>query len=185
MIEVKVLKHQLICPECGSRESGSFHHVGDICGNASGSGYMSSLCNSHHSCDGKMELMRTFDCWYCENGGSIRVVSGRVIQSHKKDFWANRYFACYGCRAYVGCYSDGSPKGQVANTALRIERERFLESLNPYLVDFYAANFYRSLSELLQIPFDQCHVGLLDLGTLRKAIELLPEIESQLREDHY
>ncbi|HEY0684693.1 MAG TPA: zinc-finger-containing protein [Steroidobacter sp.] len=84
-----------------------------------------------------------------------------------------------GCDSYVGCHPDGSPKGTLANRALRNARKAAHASFDPLWQDWAQAypdmphvsgrirqlmrrRAYEWLAEQLQLPFDQTHIAMFD-----------------------
>lgn len=83
------------------------------------------------------------------------------------------------CDAYVGCHArTGEPKGILADGKLRKARIKVHALFDPRwkgVPDKRKARgkLYRWLAKNLEIKKDDCHIGMFNLETCKKAIEFL------------
>jgi hypothetical protein len=114
-------------------------------------------------------------CPYCRKHSVL--VSGEVIYPHRPDLKKRKFYHCAPCDAYVGTHSKtGKPLGTLANAQLRSARSRAHDHFDRTWREgiYNRSEAYAVLATRLGIPFKNCHIGLFDLDTCRKVIELYP-----------
>lgn len=131
-------------------------------------------------------------CPYC--GGSAKLVSASVVYKSKK-LHKNKVWVCENyptCDAYVGCHPNTEiPLGRLANEKLRNLKMEAHRQFDPLwkcgLMNRHQA--YAWLADMLQIPLDECHIGMFSPDMCRKVINICrrqsnPELR-KYRLDHY
>lgn len=84
-------------------------------------------------------------CDYCLNEAEL--VSGYSIYPHRPDLYHKNFYQCKPCDAWVGCHPNTTnPLGRLADSWLAKE---------------------------LDIPVKFCHVGMFDIETCQKALNIL------------
>lgn len=120
-----------------------------------------------------------------ECGGKGRMTSGKALHPSKPDLHSRIFFVC-DCGAWVGCHpGTGVPLGHPAGTATR--HLRFVAHNQFDLLwkgepgrDYRASQKFRQrayawLARELGVPVADCHFGLFDAETLRRAIDIISE----------
>lgn len=124
-------------------------------------------------------------CPYC--GSKVNLVSGDKIYPHypqikrlkKKKFWV-----CWPCNAYVGCheksvftnFKSDVPFGRLANKELRWYKVRVHELFDKYWMGKgrkVRTEAYQNFANLMDMDIKDCHIGMFDVKTCKKAIRLL------------
>lgn len=111
-------------------------------------------------------------CDYC---GTIAIlVGGARIYPHRKDLYKKKFWLCETCGAYVSTRNNYTPLGRLANSELRMERRRAHKAFDPLWQNGTQSRSeaYRWLSKKMEIPIDQCHIGLFDLDMCKKVISI-------------
>jgi hypothetical protein len=104
-------------------------------------------------------------------------VAGTTIYPHRKDLAKVAFFLCRPCDAYVGTHhKTGRPLGTLANAELRAARKRAHAAFDPSWKQtvLSRSDAYAVLAVKLGIDYDVCHIGMFDLETCQKVIELYP-----------
>jgi hypothetical protein len=124
-------------------------------------------------------------CPYCDNAAEL--VTGAEIYPHRPDLAALRFWRCAPCDAYVGCHKknkkygqDGTqPLGRLANAELRRAKSRVHRIFDPIWKNgsMTRREAYTWLAGRLNIPVEQCHVGMFDVPMCDRAISLIRESE--------
>lgn len=117
--------------------------------------------------------MQTPICPYC-NKPSI-LVGGLAIYPHRKDLAQKKFYQCKPCDAYVGCHQDtDNPLGRLANAELRAAKMKAHAAFDPNWQSRKMARVhaYRLLANNLRIPVDDCHIGLFDVQTCNKVVDI-------------
>ena len=122
-------------------------------------------------------------CDYC--GGAAKLVGGEVIYPHRPDLAELKFWHCAPCRAYVGCHrknkkhgQDGmQPLGRLANAELRRAKSRVHAAFDPLWKDknMTRREAYVWLAGRLNIPVDDCHIGMFDVRTCDRAVSVIQE----------
>lgn len=118
------------------------------------------------------------------------LVDGLSIYPNRPDLKFHMYWLCKPCAAYVGCHkkgafipgvgvSDGTvPLGRLANVHLRYWKRRVHDVLDPLWQSgrMHRGELYKALARHLGIKTKDCHVGMFDESTCRRAIKYLSEL---------
>jgi hypothetical protein len=122
-------------------------------------------------------------CGYC--GEEAKLVRGQTIYPYRPDLYFKNFYLCDPCEAWVGCHpGTDRPLGRLANTELRKSKR----SVHFLLDDIWRGQVekgvprgkarsraYKKLANLMNIPEEQCHVGMFDIDHCNRAIEILKE----------
>ena len=117
-------------------------------------------------------------CNYC--GQAAELVTGESIYPHRKDLYALKFWQCTPCNAYVGTHKGSptaKPFGLLANAELRSAKSRthrYFDHL--WKVGKYTrTEAYKWLALKLDIPEDQCHIGMFDVDRCEEVIKICQE----------
>lgn len=116
-------------------------------------------------------------CDYCDN--EAQLVSGDIIYPHRSDLYYLRFWQCAPCNAYVGCHKGTTrPLGRLANTELRqakqdahVAFDELWRRTTP-AGSFDRNGAYTWLAEQLGIERCNCHIGMFDVKTCRRVVEV-------------
>lgn len=111
-------------------------------------------------------------CPYCN--ASAFLVTGREIYPHRSDLYEKYYYRCKPCNAFVGCHPGTKrPLGRLANTDLRHAKMAAHAAFDPLWKQraMTRRQAYAWLAETLDIPANQCHIGLFDLVLCARVVE--------------
>ncbi|MDQ2079522.1 zinc-finger-containing protein [Xanthobacteraceae bacterium Astr-EGSB] len=125
----------------------------------------------------------TLACPYCGNAAAL--VTGREVYPHRgdRDLIEKPFWACLPCGAWVGCHpGTTSPLGRLANAELRKAKMAAHAAFDP----FWKAKMrrdgvpkkkarglaYKWLAGQLGIAREDCHVGMMDVETCRRVVEV-------------
>lgn len=139
-------------------------------------------------------------CPYCEQRAIFLRSSAEVY--HGRDY--GPIYICRGCQAWVGVHEGTTtPLGRMANKELRdwkiavhrvfdpvwLRRLKSKQAVDPrYTRGMARGGRYKKLGELLGIPKAECHIGMFDVETCKRAIAIIQsgaleqESETPLRE---
>lgn len=112
----------------------------------------------------------------CDYGcGPAVQVGGDVIYPHRPDLRSKLFWRCPVCEAYVGCHPDGRPLGGLANAELREARMEAHAVFDPFWKrkGIGRSRAYRGLAKRLGIDVKACHIGMFDVETCRRVIEVV------------
>lgn len=127
------------------------------------------------------------NCPYCGKLAVFLPSSEQLYRGH--DF--GPVWICWTDDAWVGCHASSNlPKGSLANLPLRRARMNVHDIFDPIWLNAREAypgvsgglgrlrgiartRAYQWLAEQLGIPARDCHIGMFDLVTCRRAIEVL------------
>ncbi len=112
-------------------------------------------------------------CPYCNT--HAKLVGGDVIYPHRSDLSALKFYQCAPCDAYVGTHKGGAghpPLGRLANANLRRLKVRCHSLFDPLWKQalMSRSEAYRRLAKALNIPKEECHIGMFDEGRCMMAI---------------
>lgn len=110
-------------------------------------------------------------CDYC--GRRAPLVTGREVYPHRPDLHAKQFYQCRPCGAYVGVHPNTTkPLGRLANAELRRAKMSVHAAFDPIWKEGgrRRGDAYAWLARELGISRSQCHVGMFDLETCRRAI---------------
>lgn len=127
--------------------------------------------------------------------GVAKLSSGAVIYPHRPDLASKPIWVCSSCGAYVGCHPNTKdPLGTCAGADLRKARSMLhKQMLDPLWINAPESESYKIdapsdrlviqraarkrvyafLADRLAISADDCHTGMFDLNTCRKAWRVL------------
>lgn len=131
----------------------------------------------------------SFDCSYC--GKPANLVTGKVIYPHRRDLAAKKFWQCPGtCGAWVGCHPGTSqPLGRLANAELRSAKRAAHEVFDPIWwtngsknkKNRFRSAAYDLLAKALNIPRENCHIGMFDVALCRRTVEVCDSIKLQIK----
>lgn len=110
-------------------------------------------------------------CPYC--GQPSKLVGGEVIYPHRPDLYDKQFYRCEPCDAYVGCHGKTKkPLGRLANAGLRKLKMAAHRSFDRLWKDgeMGRSDAYAWLAEQLDIPGDECHIGMFDEARCKQVI---------------
>lgn len=120
-------------------------------------------------------------CPYCT--GAAELVGGDTVYPHRPDLRSLKFWMCKPCRAYVGCHKknkkyghDGTqPLGRLANAELRRAKSRVHTLFDPLWQDgpMSRKEAYAWLAGRMNIPVDECHIGMFDVPMCDRAVSIL------------
>lgn len=115
-------------------------------------------------------------CPYC--GDKARLVGGLDIYPHRPDLYEKKFYQCVPCDAYVGCH-QGTEKalGRLANAELRAAKMAAHAAFDPLWKKGAKkrGSAYAWLSDQLLIEKKACHIGMFDVETCRRVVEVCRE----------
>jgi hypothetical protein len=120
----------------------------------------------------------------CDCGREAELVGGDIIYPHRPDLFEKNFWLCKPCDAYVGCHppvdakgkggqGDGTvPLGRLANAELRRWKSNVHQLFDPIWKSGKKSRggAYKWLAEELGIEIDECHIGIFDIETCKRAI---------------
>lgn len=114
-------------------------------------------------------------CDYCQN--EARFVSGDKIYPHRPDLKDKKFYACFQCKAWVGCHPGTDvPLGRLANAALRRWRGRAHHAFDALWQRIGApmsrTEAYAWLANGLGIAGEDCHIGMFEEEACKRTVEL-------------
>jgi hypothetical protein len=123
-------------------------------------------------------------CPYCNQ--TSKLVGGAVIYPHRIDLVDKRFWDCRPCDAYVGCHPPHGkrkkivdlPLGRLANAELRKHKRAAHNAFDPLWRDRAFQNrssAYAWLSEKLDLPKDDTHIGQFDVDTCKRVVQVCRE----------
>lgn len=120
-------------------------------------------------------------CDYCER--PARLTTGREVYPHRPDLFSKRFYKCTPCGAWVGCH-DGThtPLGRLANAELRKAKMEAHDAFDPFWRSEAKRQglsrgkarrrAYKWLAEQLGIEPQLCHIGMFDVETCQRVVEV-------------
>ncbi len=113
-----------------------------------------------------------------------KLVPGNALYPERPDLERKRYWACFGCDAYVGCHPKNSiPLGTVARKPLRASRSRVLSAFDPLWKSgrMTRPEAYEWLAKSMGISMSKCRVAMFDERDCEVAIEKIRELSMHLK----
>ena len=123
-------------------------------------------------------------CPYCRKPAKFMESSALIY--HGRNY--GPVYACMPCGAWVGCHPNTTrPLGRLANAELREMKMKTHAAFDPiwtarferkhaidprYKKAMARGGRYKKLAELLEIPREQCHIGMFDVDLCRRTIEI-------------
>lgn len=118
-------------------------------------------------------------CPYC--GNSTALVRGSAIYPRIPELAAKWFYLCRPCDAYVGCHPGTThPLGSLANAELRSARRRAHGAFDPiwHRGEMTRRDAYQWLATELNLSVCDCHIGMFDLETCVRVVELCRMVET-------
>jgi hypothetical protein len=118
-----------------------------------------------------------YTCPVCASPASIResfIIYGR---NYGLALICERFPAC---DTFVGCHQEsGLPKGTMANAELRDMRKRAHAAFDPMWKSGEQSRHwaYHWLATKLGLPMQKCHIGMFDVATCRRVVEVVKTYE--------
>ncbi len=116
-------------------------------------------------------------CPYC--GAKVLLRKASYVYTIKNaDEKYSKVWVCSNypeCDAYVGCHKGTDiPMGRLANARLRTLKKEAHKQFDPlWKSDFMSRReAYKWLSDMLNIPLEQCHIGMFDIKQCQRVIHL-------------
>lgn len=112
-------------------------------------------------------------CDYCDRL-AVRV-TGRSVYPRRPDLAHKAFWFCRECDAYVGCHPGTTmPLGRLANAELRRAKQQAHAAFDPIWKskDKKRGEAYEWLAGELGISKDNCHIGMFDVETCKRVIEI-------------
>ena len=126
--------------------------------------------------------MNSIPCPYCNGTATLRtndVVYGKIY-GHGKMYICENFPSC---DSYVGCHENGTPLGSIANKPLRVARKKAHSCFDPLWMNksefrrfLRRKDAYLYLSEYLDIPYEETHIGFFDEEKCRLVVEFCKHI---------
>lgn len=115
--------------------------------------------------------MREVYCGYC--GGRAEFVDSKIIYGRSYGM----IYLCRKCNAYVGVHKGSDlPLGRLANAQLRRWKRAAHDAFDPL---WQSGSFrgcrkaaYRWLSERMELPAEETHIGMFDVAQCQRAIQI-------------
>lgn len=115
-------------------------------------------------------------CPYCNK--EARLVTGDVIYPHREDLYEKYFYLCSDCYAYVGCHPETEkPLGRLADAELRKTKmfaHKFFDAIWKS-GKMRRKEAYNWLADKLKIKVENCHIGMFDVETCKRVIEICNE----------
>ena len=132
-------------------------------------------------------------CPYC--GAEVVLRNATYIYHDNKSKFYGKVWVCSNypkCDAYVGCHHGTTiPKGRLANPRLRCLKMEAHKQFDPIWKSGLKKRrqAYKWLAEKLEIPVEECHIGMFDVKDCQRVIHLCRKFDdplvSQYRKEHY
>lgn len=120
-------------------------------------------------------------CDYC--GKPAHLVTGKKIYPHRKDLYSLQFWECEPCGAYVGVHKHSAsvPLGRLANEELRQAKKKAHSYFDPTWKDGSRSrsDAYAWLAAKLGIRTRDCHIGMFDLDTCHRVVDVCNEYYAQ------
>ena len=125
--------------------------------------------------------MRLVICQYCK--GRAELLKGSALFPGKNELYFKSFWRCEPCKAHVGCHpGTDEPLGTLATQRLRRLRHivhlRFDKKWRRGRLKKRRrkrSEAYVWLAGKLEIPVEQCHIGMFDERMCERALEILNE----------
>lgn len=117
-------------------------------------------------------------CPYCNNPS--KKVTGADIYPHRQDLWDIVIYECKPCDARVGCHKGtDKPLGRLADAELRKAKSAAHAAFDPiWKLNVRTRNgAYQWLAKKLGIRPKDCHIGMFDVETCHRVIQICEEEE--------
>lgn len=116
------------------------------------------------------------ECRYC--GHEVVFTSNKEI--YGREYGNGKCYLCRHCGAYVGVHTGSkTPLGTLASSELREWRHKAHESFDRLwkgpIRQSSRYGCYKWLSERMNIPMSQTHIGMFEIDQCKQVIELVKE----------
>lgn len=123
--------------------------------------------------------MQKVICDYC--GRKAEYVDSKII--YGKSY--GMVYLCRNCMAYVGVHKGSDrPLGRLENAELRFWKQKAHKAFDPlwqYGPFKHRRNAaYRWLSEQMNLPVSETHIGMFDVGQCKEAIRIINEKKGKM-----
>lgn len=115
-------------------------------------------------------------CPYC--GAEVVLKDANFIYHSKKSREWGSFWVCSNfpiCNSYVGCHKGTTlPLGRLANERLRTLKREAHKHFDPIWKSglMNRKDAYKWLSSMLNVPMEECHIGMFDIKMCQKVIHL-------------
>lgn len=126
--------------------------------------------------------MQLINCPYC--GRPAEFVNSNMVYGGKG---YGMIYLCSHCNAYVGVHNGtDKPFGRLANAELRKWKQAAHAQFDPIWQSngMKRKDAYRWLSEQMQIPFENTHIGMFDIEQCRQVIQIIRRRNSVKPNNH-
>lgn len=123
-------------------------------------------------------------CPYC--GADLELKDASYIYHSSKSKQWGKVWVCKNypkCDAYVGCHEGTTlPLGRPANARLRTLKAEAHKQFDPIWKSglMNRREAYKWLSSMLDIPLDECHIGMFDVKMCQKVIQLCKKQDNKV-----
>lgn len=122
----------------------------------------------------KLNYGFTKKCPYC--GAPVLLKDSNYVYHNNKNY--GKMWVCSNypeCDAYVGCHPGTTiPLGRLADSALRKAKNRAHKAFDPLWKSglMTRREAYIWLSAMLHISQENCHIGMFDISTCKRVVEV-------------
>lgn len=112
-------------------------------------------------------------CDYC--GKAAKLVGGTALYPHRPDLARLQFWQCEPCSAHVGCHKGTTtPLGRLADKDLREAKQQAHSLFDPIWKDGRKtrSDAYSWLALKLGIKRSECHIGLFNVETCGKVVQI-------------
>ncbi|MBG0871435.1 hypothetical protein H0X91_15795 [Burkholderia sp. 9777_1386] len=120
-------------------------------------------------------------CPYCNC--ESRKATGTDIYPHRPDLRKKVFYQCVPCDAHVGCHpGTEKPLGRLADAELRAAKMAAHAAFDPLWKSGERSRgvAYAWLARRLGIAKNACHIGMFDLVTCRKVVDLCSHLDFEV-----
>ena len=123
-------------------------------------------------------------CPYC--GADLELKDASYIYHSGKSKQWGKVWVCSNypkCDAYVGCHEGTTlPLGRPANARLRTLKAEAHKQFDPIWKSglMNRREAYKWLASMLDIPLDECHIGMFDVKMCQKVIQLCKKQDNKV-----
>jgi hypothetical protein len=112
-------------------------------------------------------------CPYCHQP-AIKC-TGREVYPHRPELGKKLFWACFPCKAWVGCHPGGDlPLGRLANAELRQSKMAAHAAFDPIWQSKHVSRgeAYGWLARQLGITKEECHIGHFDVQHCKQVVSV-------------
>ena len=127
-------------------------------------------------------------CPYCGNFATL--VGGSIVYPHRKDLYSLKFWYCNHNHeaSFVGCHKTTTkPLGSLANLKLREWRKKAHKLFDPLWRDNWFKNrsaAYKWLSSKLNVNSNDCHIGMFDIKTCQRTINICKRFDGNTNNEN-